>query len=274
MRTLNEIKQVLDQYNLSPNKKFGQVFLCDKNIIQKILAKINSDDIIFEIGPGLGAVTLESVKLADKVYAIDIDRGFIRFLEAQKQQDDIKNLFLIHNDVLTYDFENEFKNKKIVVVGNLPYYITGPILIKLIKAKNIVKKAVIMIQEEAAIRLLGGPGNKNYGKLTVYYNMFTDIKMVCKVSKNSFFPKPKVDSIILEIDYYKKPKVKLKNEELFYVIVKTAFGKRRKIISNSLKDLDLGAEKLDEVLLKANIKENARAEELSYIDYANIANNI
>lgn len=215
--------------NLVPLKRFGQNYLQDKNTILKIISQFSphADDFILEIGPGAGALTNELVNKCNNLYAVEIDKRVI---------DDLKNKFptinLINKDILDLDFSS-IAATKIRVIGNIPYNITSPILFKLLENREKVSDALLMVQYEVAKRITGKRGTKDYGILSVILNHFTEAQLCFKISPNVFYPKPKVDSAIVQINFKKDfhPEIE---DDFFMKVVKASFGNRRKTLKNSL----------------------------------------
>lgn len=253
-------------------KKFGQNFLSDKNILKKIasLADTNQNDIIIEIGPGAGALTEELVEKS-KVLAYEIDLDLKEKL-LEKFHD--KEIEIIFDDFLKRDITKDLENKKynnLYVIANLPYYITTPIITKIIEEKIDVEKMVIMVQKEVGERFCAKTGSKDYSSITVFLNYYYDIKKEFIVSKNAFYPKPNVDSMIISLTK-KKDRLLSQNEEIFFKLVKDSFKQKRKTLKNNLKDYDF--DKVKEVLINNNIPTDVRAENISLETFIKIANNI
>lgn len=253
-------------------KKFGQNFLQDKNIIKKIVDICNPDkeDLIIEIGPGAGALTEELVKKS-KVLAYEIDIDLKNHLLEKFSNNDINFIFddflnrKISEDLTDYSYKN------IYVIANLPYYITTPIINKIIEENINVKKMVLMIQKEVGDRFSAKVGTREYSSITVFLNYFFDVKKEFVVSRNVFYPKPNVDSIILSFTKKEKSN-KVLNEELFFKIVKDSFKQKRKTLKNNLKDYDFS--KVEEVLLKNNLPIDVRAENINIDTYIEISNKL
>jgi len=211
-----------------PLKKFGQNFLIDPNIIEKIIREINplEKETIFEIGPGKGAITTEILKRSSDVWAVEIDFSLFNFL-----RNNLKGIKLLNLDFLKLNLTELFKSNKIRVVGNIPYNITSPILFKLIREREVVRDAVLMVQDEVAKRIIAGPNSKDYGVLSVILSYFANVSYCFKISKNVFYPKPSVNSALIHIIFKQN---KLDVEEEFIAVVKAAFNYRRKMLKNSL----------------------------------------
>lgn len=255
-------------------KKFGQNFLQDNNIIRKIVetANIEEDSLIIEIGPGRGALTQELVKKG-QVLAYEIDTELKDYLEKQFANNNVEFIF---DDFLQRNVKEDikkYKYNKLYVVANLPYYITTPIITKLIEEKIDLEKMVVMVQKEVGDRFSATYGTKDYSSITVFLNYFFKIKKEFIVSKNAFIPKPNVDSIIISLNK-KENRLYLENEEHFFKLVRDSFRQKRKTLRNNLKEYNF--EKIYEVLKKHNISESVRAEELPleiFVDISNILQN-
>lgn len=264
----------LNSNNFNFKKKFGQNFIIDENIINSIIdkAKIDEETLVIEIGPGAGSLTDKLTQKAKNVLCYEIDTDLKPILESNiKKQDNLKIIF---KDFLTVNVKEELKNydyKKLYVVSNLPYYITTPIIIKLIEDDLEVDKIVVMVQKEVGDRFKAVPGSKDYSSLSVFLNYYYDVRKILDVSKNVFMPKPNVDSIVVE--FTKKQTIKeLKNKDLFFKLIRDSFKQKRKNLRNNLKDYDL--EKIEEVLKKNNFDLNVRAEQLSLDIFIEMANNL
>ena len=264
------------RYNLRPNKRLGQHFLVDSRPLYAMLqaAELLPEDGVLEIGPGLGVLTRELCSRAGKVVAVEKDRQLIPILEDLTK--DFKNICILDADVLKLDMEElreEHYGGSFKVVANLPYYITSPIIMKIIENRHLIPLAVLMVQKEVAQRLVASPGSKDYGILTIAVNMYAEVKLVCNVGKSSFLPPPKVESAVVKILLRQKPRVEV-DEELFFKVVEAAFGERRKTLKNSLsRRLDIPG--IDpEVIAKAlevtGIDPMRRGETLSIEEYAQL----
>ena len=264
------------RYNLRPNKRLGQHFLVDSRPLYAMLqaAELLPEDGVLEIGPGLGVLTRELCSRAGKVVAVEKDRQLIPILEDLTK--DFKNICILDADMLKLDMEElreEHFGGSFKVVANLPYYITSPIIMKIIENRHLIPLAVLMVQKEVAQRLVASPGSKDYGILTIAVNMYAEVKLVCNVGKSSFLPPPKVESAVVKILLRQKPRVEV-DEELFFKVVEAAFGERRKTLKNSLsRRLDIPG--IDpEVIAKAlevtGIDPMRRGETLSIEEYAQL----
>jgi len=264
------------KYNIKAKKGLGQHFLVDSRPLISMLnaAELSPEDEVLEIGPGLGVLTRELCLTAKQVVAVEKDRQLVPILEDLTR--DFKNICILEADVLKLDleklreshFEGNFK-----VVANLPYYITSPIIMKIIENRHLIPLAVLMVQKEVAQRLTATPASKDYGILTIAVNMYADVKMICTVSKNSFLPPPKVESAVVQILLRQKPRVEV-DEEFFFKVVEAAFGERRKTLKNSLSRRlnipGINAEVIAKALEVAEIDPMRRGETLSIEEYAKL----
>ena len=253
-------------------KKFGQNFLQDNNIIKKIVNVCDptKDDLIIEIGPGAGALTSELVKKS-KVLAYEIDNELKDKLTEKFNDSDVDFIF---DDFLNRDLKKDlekYKYNNLYVIANLPYYITTPIINKIIDEKLNVKRMVLMVQKEVGERFSAKEGTKDYSSITVYLNYYFEIKKEFIVSRNSFFPKPNVDSLIVSFTR-KDNNYNVGNEELFFKLIKDSFKQKRKTLRNNLKEYDFT--KVEEVLLKHNLPLDIRAENISLDLFIEISNNM
>lgn len=283
MNALSETKFIMKKYNITANKNYGQNFLIDDNIIAGIVtnADVNKDDLIIEIGPGLGTLTAELLEKAGKVISIELDSKMINILNDRFKL--FNNFELINEDVLKVDLKNlidvnlETENlKSAKVVANLPYYITTPIIMKLLEEKLNLKSITVMVQKEVAQRLTAIPGEKDTGAITYSINYYTDSKIVIDVPNTSFIPAPEVNSAVIKLDILKSPRVKINNENLFFQVIKSAFLQKRKTLVNALNNSNLFNNK-DEILNMLeilNIEKNIRGEKLSIEQYAQITDYI
>lgn len=277
MNLEQETKFIMNKYNITANKGYGQNFLIDEFTIQEIVnkAEVSKKDLIIEIGPGLGNLTSLLLENAGKVICIELDKKMINLLNDRFSM--YSNFELINEDILKVDLHklinqnSNFENVK--VVANLPYYITTPIIMKLLEDRLNLKSITVMVQKEVALRLAEKPGGKETGSITYSINYYTNPEIVLNVSKECFIPIPKVDSAVLKLNLLNKPKVDVQDEKLFFKIIKTAFLQKRKTLINSLSNNGIeNKETLEKILNKLNINPKIRAEELSLEDFANITN--
>ena len=270
----NKMNQLLNNHNFSFKKKFGQNFIIDENIIDKIVdsSKIDSDTMVIEIGPGAGSLTYKLCEKAKNVLCYEIDTTVKDILNENLKE--YNNYEIKYQDFLKSDVNEDIKRynyKKLNVVANLPYYITTPIITKIIEDNIPVDKLVIMVQKEVGDRFKAAVGTKDYNSLTIYLNHYFDINKVMTVSKNVFLPKPRIDSLVLEFNK-KKNLPHIKNEKLFFKLVRDSFTQKRKTLRNNLKNYDL--EKIEKVLKEYNMDLSVRAEQISSDIFIAIANSL
>jgi 16S rRNA (adenine1518-N6/adenine1519-N6)-dimethyltransferase len=260
-----------------PIKSLGQNFLVDQNIRRKIVQflELRPSDILLEIGAGQGELTGLIAPKVDKLYALEIDRRLYPLLiERFKIYNSVS---IINQDILKCNLiklADEHKIKgKIKVFGNIPYYISSPIIERLIKYRVVIREVFITVQKEFARRVVAVPGSKEYGSFSCFLQYYTTPKIVFQISKGCFYPSPKVDSCLLHLKFREKPAVYVKDEELLFKIIRAAFNQRRKTLRNSLKG-NLQLEKLEGFLLKNNLNLNIRPEQLSLAKFADLANEL
>lgn len=269
-----KIKSLLERHNFNLKKMYGQNFIIDENTINNIVNKalIDNDTLVIEIGPGAGSLTYKLCQVAKYVLCYEIDTKLKEILEDNLKE--FNNYSIIFDDFLNRNIKEDLKNynySKLYVVANLPYYITTPIIVKLIEDHIDVSKMVIMVQKEVGDRFRASCGSKNYNSLSVFLNYYYDVKKILDVSKNVFMPVPNVDSVVLELDK-KQDKYIVKNEDLFFKLIKDSFKQKRKNLKNNLKEYDLKT--ISDILFKYNYDLNVRAEQLSIEIFVDIANNI
>ncbi|MDF2522028.1 MAG: rsmA1 [Clostridia bacterium] len=278
--TPSNTKELLKQFEFRMSKSLGQNFLVDKSILDRIIegAELTKEDYVLEIGPGMGSMTQKLCESAAKVVAVEIDKKLIPVLNVTLSEFD--NVTVINNDVLRVDLksilEEHFGSKPVKVVANLPYYITTPIIMKLLEDRLNLTSITIMVQKEVGDRIKAAPGGKEYGALSVAVQYYANPKQLLLVPPHSFIPQPEVDSVVLKLDILTEPAVAVNDEKLFFRVVKAAFGQRRKTLLNALTagNLGLSKEQLKAVLERVDIDENRRGETLSLQEFANIANNL
>ncbi|OON92381.1 MAG: 16S rRNA methyltransferase [Epulopiscium sp. Nele67-Bin002] len=274
--TAEGTKQILNKYPFVFQKKFGQNFLIDPHVLQKIIgsAQITEEDCIIEIGPGIGSVTEQLLQHAGKVISIEIDNQLIPILEEQFGSQE--NFKLVHGDVLKVDLheliEKEAQGRKVKVVANLPYYITTPIIMMLLENNLKIDSIVVMVQKEVAVRMAAEPGNKLYGAITAAMNYYCETYLVANVPQNCFMPRPNVDSAVIKLTLHENPPIKVQNEKLLFAIIKASFAQRRKTLLNTLSsNLGISKEELKQLLDKAEIDSNVRGETLGLKEFAHLA---
>lgn len=269
-----KMKELLEKNGFSLKKKFGQNFIIDENVINSIIdkSKIDKDTLVIEVGPGAGSLTYKLGISAKNVICYEIDTTLENVLKENTR--DLNNVKIIYQDFLKANVLDDIKGyeyKKLYFVANLPYYITTPIIIKIIEDCIPVDKMVFMVQKEVGNRFKALPGSKEYGSLSVYLNYYFDVKKILDISRHVFMPEPNVDSIIVE--FSKKEKLlAVKNEEVFFKLIRDSFTQKRKTLRNNLKGYNL--EKIEEVLNRHNLDLSVRAEQLSTEIFIEIANNL
>lgn len=271
-------KDILKSYNILPRKKFGQNFLVDKNIARKIvcLADIKPDDVVLEIGPGIGALTDILVETGAKVIAVEIDKTL--FLVLSERFSEKKNIEILNEDALKVSYKGLAKRygKKLIVAANLPYNISTAILFKFLEDRGVFLKLILMLQKEVAERLAAKPSCKDYGVLSVFIQLFMDVKLEFKVPPSAFEPKPNVDSAVVSFNILDKPKFMIDDTAMFKRVVKAAFNQRRKMLANTLKGL-MGTDlksipNIVNALEQAGIDPKRRGETLSIEEFARLCN--
>lgn len=266
-------KDIVQRYGFKFTKSLGQNFLINESILDEIVesANISDDDVVLEIGTGIGTLTSKLCERAKKVIAVEIDKNLLPIL--QETLSDFDNITIINKDILKIDINEELTNlginQKIKVVANLPYYITTPIIMKILEEKVNVDCMVLMLQKEVANRINATTSTKDYGSLSIAVQYYCDTDIVCKVPKNSFIPEPNVDSLVIKLSVNEKRKVDIEDEDLFFKIVRGSFSKRRKTILNSLAGYEnlVDKEKIEKILEKADIDTKRRGETLSIYEF-------
>jgi len=262
--TLAQItKELLETYNRRPRKSLGQHFLIDPNVLQRIIdaAQISNDDLVLEIGSGLGVVTSEIAKQVYQVIAVEVDKELAQISkQVLKKQE---NIDFVPKDILKVNLEDFVIGRKYKVIGNLPYYITAPIIEKILTAKEKPEIAVLMVQKEVAERMIAQPGTKKFGSFSIFTQFYAEVQINSFVSKSSFLPWPEVGSAVIVLKPHKTPRYTVKDEKLFFNIVHAAFQQRRKKIRNSLAKFDLEGTGIDL---------NRRPETLSIEEFCLLAN--
>jgi 16S rRNA (adenine1518-N6/adenine1519-N6)-dimethyltransferase len=276
-----QLMDLFRRHGFRPKKRFGQNFLVDRNIVGKVLdaADIREGDSILEVGPGAGTLTLAIAQRGARIVAVEVDRGLIAIL--QEVLSGHPNAQVVNADILGLNMRrflaDHFGPAKVKIVGNLPYYITSPIITAVIEARTQVEHIVLMVQKEVAERLRASPGTKDYGSMSVYVQFYSEPEIIAHVSKNVFLPPPEISSAIVRLNVRSRPPVEVPSDEGFFDVVHCAFGQRRKTLLNSLADcpaLGLSKQQVADVLHGANIDPSRRAETLSLQEFAAIVSKV
>ncbi len=261
--------------HLKPKKRLGQNFLTDKNIQRKLISSFNlkACDRILEIGAGYGDLTRQIAEKCAYVYALEIDPELCGILKVNTKG--YPNIKIVNQDILKFNLKNYFQDlkTKIKVIGNIPYYITTPIIEYLFKYRDRIETVFIAVQKEFAKRIVANPGSKEYGSFSCFVQYHSIPKILFIIKKGSFLPSPKIDSCLLELKIRECPAVNIKNEKLFFKIIRSGFNKRRKTLRNSLDGL-IPPHKLSDFFKMNNIDCNIRPEDLSLKDFACLANSV
>lgn len=271
-KVINEIKK---RYGFHNSKSLGQNFLIDKSVADAIISagEITKEDLVVEIGPGMGALTMEAAQRAKEVKAIEIDKAIIPMLSDLLF--DFPNVEIVNADVLKTDINELIEQagyEDAIILGNLPYYITTPIIMALLEGRVKARRIIVMMQKEVAERIKASPGSKIYGVLSLAVQYYCEVYHVTYADKTAFSPVPKVDSEVLSLVPRETPAVSVKDEKLFFSVIKAGFGMRRKTLRNSLASLGLGKETIEKALAASGVKDERRAETLSMEEFASIAN--
>ena len=273
--------EILKKYNFTFQKKFGQNFLIDTHVLDKIIAaaEITKDDFVLEIGPGIGTMTQYLAQAAGKVAAVEIDKALIPILGDTLSAYD--NVMIINEDVLKVDIqklvEEENGGRPVKVVANLPYYITTPIIMGLFEKHVPIESITVMVQKEVADRMQVGPGTKDYGALSLAVQYYASPYIVANVPPNCFMPRPKVGSAVIRLTTYDNPPVEVDDEKLMFRIIRASFNQRRKTLANGLKnaaDLDIPKELIAESIESLGHGPSVRGEALTLEEFAAISNYI
>lgn len=272
--------EILNKYGFSFQKKFGQNFLIDENVVCKIVreAGVTKDDFVLEIGPGIGTMTQILCENAREVVAVEIDTKLIPILREDTLAS-YDNVTVINEDILKLDIvklaQERNGGKPIKVVANLPYYITTPIIMGLFESHVPLESITIMVQKEVADRMQVGPGTKDYGALSLAVQYYAKPQIVLNVPASCFMPRPNVDSAVIRLDRYDKPPVDVVDEHLMFGIIRASFNQRRKTMTNSVcnaKELGISKEKLSEALQQCGMPLTIRGEALTLADFARLTN--
>lgn len=271
--------EVLQKYNFAFQKRFGQNFLIDTHVLEKIIAsaQITKDDFVLEIGPGIGTMTQYLAEAAREVAAVEIDHTLIPILADTLK--DWDNVTVINNDILKVDIRalalEKNQGRPIKVVANLPYYITTPIIMGLFENQVPIDSITIMVQKEVADRMQVGPGTKDYGALSLAVQYYAKPQIVANVPPNCFMPRPKVGSAVIKLERYEKPPVEVNDEKLMFRIIRASFNQRRKTLVNGLKnspEIHFSKEQIEQALESCGLSLNIRGEALTLEQFAQLAN--
>ena len=280
---LEETRFIMKKYNIKANKSLGQNFLISQEVVEKIVdcSQITKEDLVIEIGPGLGTLTKYLLEKAGKVICIELDTKMLQILKDRFSLYD--NFELINKDVLKVDLKNiiekekaEGKIKKVKIVANLPYYITTPIIMKLLEEELELESITVMIQKEVADRLIANPGQKNTGAITYSVYYYANSEDILEVPNSSFIPEPEVTSKVIKLNIRNKKIVNPKDKEKMFKIIKNAFTQKRKTLINSLSNTKIFENKKqgEEILKELDISKNARPEELTLEEFTKISDNL
>lgn len=269
-----QIKQIMDSYGLKFQKSLGQNFLFDEHYLDKIVesGQIDENDTVLEIGPGLGVLTNRIAEKAKKVIAVEIDKHIAPILEDITPE----NVTVINDDILKTDIRAIISDEPSVkIIANLPYYITTPIIMKLLEEKLPITSIVIMIQKEVAQRLVAKPSTKDYGAITLAVNYYSNPEILFIVPPGAFIPAPKVDSAVVRLNIVNPPNVEVKDEKMLFKIIKGAFGQRRKTLANALSSAfpHLSKQAIKDAITSSGFSENCRGETLSLENFACLTEN-
>ena len=284
MNTLIETRKIMKKFNIVANKRYGQNFLIDDNILEEIVnsADITKDDLVIEIGPGLGNLTEYILSRAKYAILVEIDLKMIKVLEDRFK--DRKNYILINDDILKVNIDkiveeikskNDLSFRSVKVVANLPYYITTPIIFKLLEDENSISDITVMVQKEVAQRMVAKPKSKDFGILTLMVDYFSNANIIVLVPNSSFIPEPGVMSAVINLK--KNRKYSVKNEKMFFELIHKAFAQRRKKMINSLSSTNFNnmtKQELEDLFKRCNLDFNTRAEELTIEEFIELVNNI
>ena len=270
---------VLQKYQFTFQKKYGQNFLIDTHVLDKIIrsAEISQEDMVLEIGPGIGTMTQYLACAAGKVIAVEIDRALIPILE--DTLDGYDNVRIINGDILKIDLaklvEEENGGRPIKVVANLPYYITTPIIMSLVEGHVQLRSITVMVQKEVADRMQAGPGSKDYGALSLAVQYYAKPYIAANVPQNCFMPRPRIGSAVIRLERYETPPVAVKDERLLFGIIRASFNQRRKTLANGLKnspELDFTKEEIEAAIEKLGKGASVRGEALTLGEFAELSN--
>lgn len=271
--------EIIKKYEFCFQKKFGQNFLIDGHVLDKIIAGagVTKNDMVLEIGPGIGTMTQYLAEAAGSVVAVEIDRNLLPILEETLH--DYDNVTVIHADVLSLDLnqlvEEQNGGRPIKVVANLPYYITTPIIMALFEQHVPIDNITVMVQKEVAARMKAGPGTKDYGALSLAVQYYAEPYIVANVPCNCFMPRPNVDSAVIRLTKFEKPPVEVKDETLMFKLIRASFNQRRKTLVNGLNnspELTFTKEQIADAIAQSGLQTSIRGEALTLMQFAELAN--
>ena len=266
------VHYICKRFDIKMSKKLGQNFLIKRGIVDEIVhaAELTVGEPVLEVGPGIGTLTQGLAQSGADVTAIELDRRLLEVLDTTLASYD--NVRIIHGDVLKLDVPMIMNHKPFKVVANLPYYITTPIIMSLLESKLPIERLVVMVQKEVALRMVAKPGTKDYGALSVAVQYYTEPDIVLDVPPKSFLPAPAVTSSVIRCVLRDKPPVDVIDEKLFFRVVKAGFAQRRKTFANTMKTTGLSKDRIEELLVKANIDGQRRGETFTLQEFADVAN--
>lgn len=266
------VHYICKRFDIKMSKKLGQNFLIKRGIVDEIVhaAELMPGEPVLEVGPGIGTLTQGLAQSGADVTAIELDRRLLDVLDTTLASYD--NVRIVHGDVLKLDVPTIMNHKPFKVVANLPYYITTPIIMSLLESKLPIERLVVMVQKEVALRMVAKPGTKDYGALSVAVQYYTEPDIVLDVPPKSFLPAPAVTSSVIRCVLRDKPPVDVIDEKLFFRVVKAGFAQRRKTFSNTMKTTGLSKDRIEELLVKANIDGQRRGETFTLQEFSDVAN--
>jgi len=266
---------IIKKYNFAFQKRFGQNFLIDGHVVEKIVraAEITKEDTVLEIGPGIGTMTQYLAEAAGEVFAVEIDKNLLPVLAETLAEYD--NVTVVNEDILKVDINELVKGKPVKVVANLPYYITTPIIMGLFENQIPASSITVMVQKEVAMRMQAGPGSKDYGALSLAVQYYAEPYIVANVPPNCFMPRPNVGSAVIKLTRYDKPPVEVKDEKLMFALIRASFNQRRKTLQNGINnspELSFTKEQVVDALVKMGLSESIRGEALTLEQFATLSN--
>lgn len=266
------VHYICKRFDIKMSKKLGQNFLIKRSIVDEIVkaADLQEGEPVLEIGPGIGTLTQGLAQSGANVTAIELDTRLLEVLDTTLAQ--YSNVTIVHGDVLKLDVPSIMNNEPFKVVANLPYYITTPIIMSLLESRLPIERLVVMVQKEVALRMVAKPGTKDYGALSVAVQYYTKPDIVLDVPPKSFLPAPAVTSSVIRCVLRDKPPVDVVDEKLFFRVVKAGFAQRRKTFANTMKTTGLSKDRIEELLVKANIDGQRRGETFTLQEFADVAN--